>query len=47
MMCQACKTEMFIHKVAFKDGKKEVTYRCPNRKCPNFGYKNTVKKAED
>lgn len=40
MLCEKCRTEMYIYKVTVKDGKKEITYRCPNKRCPNFGYKS-------
>ena len=43
MMCQACHTEMFVHKVRIKDGEREITYKCPNPKCVHFGFKKEKK----
>ena len=41
MKCRICKTEMLVDKVVERetDGVAEFHYKCPNKQCSNYGYK--------
>lgn len=41
MKCKLCKTEMIVDKAIEReeDGVVEFHYKCPNKACSNYGYK--------
>jgi hypothetical protein len=41
MKCRICKTEMLVDSVVERetDSVAEFHYKCPNRQCSNYGYK--------
>ena len=41
MKCRLCNTEMIVDKVVEKteDNVAQIYYKCPNKQCANFGYK--------
>ena len=41
MKCKYCDTEMFVDSVAEKENQEIFSYKCPNKNCVNYGYKNS------
>ena len=48
MKCKVCKTEMLVDKAVENADKAvvEVHYKCPNKQCSEWGYKNVPQSAE-
>lgn len=48
MKCKYCKSEMLVDKAIERedDGVTEFHYKCPNKACSNYGYKD-VKATEN
>lgn len=48
MKCKVCGVEMFRDSVETGEDYKTYHYKCPNRKCSNYGYGGKAEKpAED
>ena len=48
MKCRVCKTEMLLDRVVEReeDSVAEFYYKCPNKNCSEFGYKETATQGE-
>ena len=49
MKCRVCKTEMLLDRVVEREeeSKAEFYYKCPNKNCAEFGYKETAPEGDE
>lgn len=46
MKCGKCDTEMMVDRVTRNGNQETFDYKCPNPKCPDYGYKKEGAKDE-